>query len=35
MPLSSFMIKKSFWIASSELLRQGKEQRKITEFVSL
>jgi len=32
---SNFTIKKSFWIASSELLRQWKEQRKITEFVSL
>ena len=32
---SHFMIRKSFWVANSELLKQAKEQRKITEFVDL
>ncbi len=31
---SNFTISKSFWIANSELLRAGKEQRKITDFIS-
>ena len=32
---SNFNISKAFWIANSELLKQGKEQRKITDYVSL
>ena len=32
---SNFNISRAFWIANSELLKQGKEQRKITDYVSL